>query len=173
MTQWYMLTVVGTDQPGIVARLSRTLFDAGAHLGEASMMRLGGNFSIMLMVGYGGNAAALSAVVAPIAAALDLHAHVDAIDGRLHEHVQPNVRVRVVGADRAGIVAQVTEALAAAGCSILDLESDVGGTAAQPLYIMIIEGRAQRSVEELADAVAALRAQGIDVRVEAADTLIG
>ncbi|WP_455205874.1 ACT domain-containing protein, partial [Kaarinaea lacus] len=47
---WYMLTLVGKDQPGIVAKISSALFQAGCNFGEASMMRLGGNFSIMLMV---------------------------------------------------------------------------------------------------------------------------
>ena len=44
------------------------------------------------------------------------------------------------GADRAGIVAQVTGQAAAAGLNILDLESDVGGTESHPIYILQIEG---------------------------------
>lgn len=50
MKRWYMLTVVGQDRPGIVAALARALYEGGANLGEASMARLGGNFTIMLMV---------------------------------------------------------------------------------------------------------------------------
>ncbi len=44
-----MLTLVGTDRPGIVAALTETLFRASCNLGEASMARLSGNFTIMLM----------------------------------------------------------------------------------------------------------------------------
>jgi len=51
---WYMLTLVGRDRPGIVARVTRALYAGGCHLGETSMMRLGGNFTIMMMVQYGG-----------------------------------------------------------------------------------------------------------------------
>jgi len=50
MDKWYMLTVVGEDRPGIVAKLTHALFEGGCDLGEASMMRLGGSFTIMLMV---------------------------------------------------------------------------------------------------------------------------
>ncbi|NIQ01387.1 MAG: amino acid-binding protein, partial [Nitrospinaceae bacterium] len=51
-----MLTLVGKDRPGIVARISEALFQGGCYLGEASMARLGGNFSIMLMVRSAGEA---------------------------------------------------------------------------------------------------------------------
>ena len=50
MQNWYMLTLVGKDRPGIVAEVSQTLFEAGGNLGEASMARLGGNFTVMLML---------------------------------------------------------------------------------------------------------------------------
>ena len=50
MKHWLMLTVVGRDQPGIVAGLTDALYRTGANLGEASMTRLGGNFTIMMMV---------------------------------------------------------------------------------------------------------------------------
>ena len=39
-TPWLMLTVVGTDRAGIVARLTDALYRGGCNLGEASMARL-------------------------------------------------------------------------------------------------------------------------------------
>ena len=51
---WYMLTLVGEDRPGIVAKITATLFQAGCNLGEATMARLGGNFTVMLMVQHAG-----------------------------------------------------------------------------------------------------------------------
>nr|WP_243448334.1 ACT domain-containing protein [Candidatus Thiosymbion oneisti] len=44
---WNMLTLVGVDRPGIVARVTHAVFEAGGNLGEASMLRLGGNFTIL------------------------------------------------------------------------------------------------------------------------------
>ena len=60
---WYMLTVVGKDKPGIVASISEVLFDAGCNFGEASMSRLGGNFTIMLMVQYEGGMQHLEEII--------------------------------------------------------------------------------------------------------------
>lgn len=173
MSHWYMLTLVGQDRPGIVARLTHALFEGGCNLGEASMMRLGGNFTIMLMVQHDSTAKALSALVEPVAESLDLHLHVDRIEGHLHKRIEPDVRITVHGADRAGIVAQVTGALAEAGLNILDLESDVAGSPEKPIYILHIEGVARDGVEALRLALAAVADKGIEANIQAIDTMIG
>ncbi len=172
MDKWYMLTVVGADRPGIVARITHALHDGGGNLGEASMMRLGGNFAIMLMVSYPGNARALAAIVEPVTDSLGLSLHVDRIEARLHRHVEPDVRISVSSADRAGIVAQAVGALAEAGLDILHLDSDVAGSEQNPLYVMQIEGRALEGVPSLAAAVEIIRKQGIDVTLTPIETVI-
>ncbi len=169
---WHMLTVVGADRPGIVAQLTAALYRGGCNLGEASMARLGGNFSIMLMV-EGADGAALEQLVRPVTDALGLRLHLDPIHGELHRHVEPNVQVTVYGADRPGIVAQTTAALAVAGFNVLDLNTDVGGTPEQPIYIMLIDGHAAAGVAAVERAIAPLRAASIEIRVTALDTLIG
>ena len=115
MDNWYMLTVVGQDRPGIVAHLTRALFDAGANLGEAAMARLGGNFTIMLMVNYAGKAKALTDVVEPVVDSMDLRAHVDPIEGRLHEHLSRDV----AGSAEAPIYVMHIEGHAAHGIEVL------------------------------------------------------
>ena len=169
---WHMLTVIGADRPGIVAKLTEALFRGGCNLGEASMARLGGNFSVMLMV-EGADAAVLEKLVRPVTDALGLRLHLDPIHGELHRHVEPNVQVTVNGADRPGIVAQATTALTGAGFNILDLNTDVGGTVERPIYIMLIDGYVAEGVAVVERAIAPLRAGGIEVRVTALDTLIG
>lgn len=173
MTQWTMLTLVGEDQPGIVARVTDALYGAGCSLGEASMIRLGGNFTIMLMVSSALDEPALEAVLQPVVTGMGLRCHLDPIGGGLHRHLAPNVQVRVWGADRAGIVAQVTGALAAVGFNILELDSDVAGTVSKPVYIMSIQGFSDATLERLRGAVAGLAGQGIEVDISAIETLIG
>jgi glycine cleavage system transcriptional repressor len=165
-----MLTLVGEDRPGIVARVTEALYRQGWTLGEATMMRLGTNFAIMMMISGEGDP---EPILTPVAADLGLRIHVDPIAGGLHHHLVPNIRVRVAGADRAGIVAQVTGALARAGFNILELDSDVAGSEERPVYIMNIEGYADTTVETLEAAVAGLRDQGVDVGICAIETLIG
>ncbi|MFZ0791878.1 MAG: ACT domain-containing protein [Chromatiaceae bacterium] len=173
MSDWNMLTLVGADRPGIVARVTRALYGAGCNLGEASMIRLGGNFTIMLMVGGPRSCAELKADLSPIADELGLRLHLDPVRGGLHQHLVPNIQVRVAGADRAGIVADVTEILAQHGFNILELESDVAGDAERPVYIMNIQGYCDRTLESLEQALSGLAADGISVDVAPIDVLIG
>lgn len=167
-----MLTVIGADRPGIVAALTEALFRGGCNLGEASMVRLGGNFTIMLMV-EGADSAGLERLLRPVTDRLGLRLHIDPIEGALHRHLTPNVQITVHGADRPGIVAQVTGALAAAGFNILDLNTNVAGTRERPIYIMIIDGHATGGADAAERALASLRASGIEVRITGLDTLIG
>lgn len=175
MSDWYMITLVGADRPGIVARVTGALFEQGCNLGETSMIRLGGNFTIMMMVSAPEGAEALQQGLAPVAAGLGLRLHVDAIEGRLHEHQIPDVEITLFGADRAGIVARVTGLLAEAGVNILDLASDVGGSAARPVYILQAEGAAPggTDIDDLRARLAPLAEEGIEVEVRPIETLIG
>jgi len=171
--KWYMLTLVGKDRPGIVAHVTAALYEGGANLGETSMMRLGGNFTIMMMVQFSGTTHALKDLVGGVAESLGLQLHIDHIEARLHDHRIPDVRITVYGADRAGIVAKVTGVLAEAGLDILELDSDVAGTDAEPIYIMNIEGHAAEGVPALESALDIVRAEGIDASLQPIDTLVG
>ncbi len=174
MKKWFMLILVGKDQPRIVAQITRALYEGECNLGEASMVRLGGNFTVMLMVQFAGDEQALDHLIGPICKSFNLRHHVDAIEGELRNHVEPDVRITVYGADRAGIVAEATGALAEKGFNILNLESDVGGTAENPIYIMTIEGVAEQGIEILEKALQKLaQDQGFETQLEPIDTLIG
>jgi glycine cleavage system transcriptional repressor len=168
---WQMLTLVGEDQPGIVAQVTQALYQAGCNLGETSMIRLGGNFTIMLMVSNGDKA--LATLIEPVAKQLRLQYHLDPIHAALHQHRVPNFQVRVVGADRAGIVAKITGALASKGFNILELESDVVGSAQDPVYIMTIQGYADATLEALEAALEASRDADMEVNISPIETLIG
>jgi glycine cleavage system transcriptional repressor len=168
-----MLTVVGEDRPGIVAHLTHALYEGGCQLGEASMMRLGGNFTIMLMVETELSRHRLADLIEQVVDSLGLHAHIDRIEGHLHRHQVPDVRIHVNGADRPGIVSQVVGALAEAGLDITDLESDVAGTEAEPIYVMVIEGHAAEGVEALRSALDIVCRNGVDASLEPIDTMIG
>lgn len=173
MKRWYMLTVVGKDRPGIVAHVTAALYEGGCNLGEASMMRLGGSFTIMLMVQHPGTAKSLEQLLETVIDSMDLHMHIDAIEGRLHQHLLPDVRITVFGADQPGIVAKITGALSNAGLHILNLESDVGGSDAHPLYIMHIEGQAGAGLDALRSALQVAAGEGVETSLTAIDTLVG
>lgn len=171
--KWYMVTLIGKDRPGIVSHVTAALYDGGGNLGETSMMRLGGNFSIMMMVEFSGRSKELHDVLSSVTDSMDLHLHIDKIDAQLHEHRIPDVRISVYGADRAGIVSKVTTVLAEAGLNILDLESDVAGDKDKPLYIMHIEGEATEGIKVLESALQIVKEEGVDAKLVEIDTLIG
>ncbi|MBN2854804.1 MAG: amino acid-binding protein [Halothiobacillus sp. 20-53-49] len=170
---WLILTLVGEDRPGIVANIARVLFAVGAELGEAAMMRLGGQFAIMMMVRSAGSPEDVIGLLESTRMAFDLKLHVDETDASLHQAREADVLVTVHGADRAGIVAEVTAALVESGLNILDLRSDVGGTLAAPIYIMQIEGEARQGIDAIEATIAALGAQGLSVRITPLDTVRG
>lgn len=172
MNKWYMLTLVGTDKPGIVAAVTRALFDLGMNLGETSMIRLGDHFTVMMMVGGDNSASDIEEAMAATLESLELCMHIDEIEAHLHRHLIPNIQITVSGADRAGIVSDVTTKLLEAGVNIIDLESDVAGSEDQPVYIMQIGGVTDVSVEEVSESVAGLEEDGVSIRVSAIDTYL-
>ncbi len=156
-----------------VAHVAHALYEGGCDLGETSMMRLGTSFTIMMMVKHEGTGKSLQNLMQGEAESFGLHLHIDKIEGGLHHHHEPDVRITVYGADRAGIVAHATGALAEAGLDILDLTSDVGGTEAEPIYIMHIEGQAKEGIEALKSALAIVKKEGVDTQLSYIDTLVG
>ncbi len=174
MKTWYMLTLVGKDQPGIVAKITKTLYKGNCNLGEASMARLGGNFSIMLMVCTNLSSQSLTDLLTPISKSLKLNFHLDEIEGELLKHLEPDVRITVFGADRTGIVAEVTNVLAESGLNILNLETDVGGSIDSPIYIMQIDGiatKGYRLVEETLKQISSEK--NLETKIEPIDIMLG
>ena len=170
---WYMLTLVGQDAPGIVAGVTHALAEHACNLGETSMIRLGGNFTIMMLVETQLNKHQLTELMQPVAKQLGLRLHIDSVENPDHHRIEPDVLINVYGADRVGIVAQVTERLAQAGLNILDLSSEVGGTSEQPFYIMSIIGQANQGIETLEQALAELRQTGIETHLQTFELMIG
>jgi glycine cleavage system transcriptional repressor len=171
--RWHVLTIIGHDRPGITAAVTRSLFEGGCNLGEATMARLGDSFVVMVEVSHDSSSEQVAALVRPVAEEMDLRLNVEPAQGRVEPRPTPDVSVTVFGADRAGIVAQVTGALATAGLNILDLRSDVAGTAEEPLYVMHLEGQAREGIDALRQALDAAGVQGVEATIEPIETLIG
>lgn len=173
MDKWYMLTLIGKDRAGIVAHVAQALYEGGCNLGEASMLRLGDSFTIMMMVSIHGAKKDLELLLTPVTQSLGLHLHIDKIDGHLHRHVEPNAHIVVHGTDRPGIVAHAIGALAEAGLNIINLDTDVGGSEKSPIYIMRIDGVATEGLEALQSALTAVSKDGVDAKLTPIETMIG
>jgi len=173
MTHWYILSVVGKDRPGIVSHVTAALYEDGCNLGETSMIRLGDSFTIMMMVRHDGTVKSLQNLLSTVAESMGLHVHIDKMDGKLHDHREPDVQITVYGADRPGIVAHVTGALAEAGLNIVNLDSDVGGSDENPIYVMHIDGVAAEGIPALESALDVVIKEGVDAKLTPIETMIG
>jgi len=164
-----VVSALGPDRPGIVARVTRVLLDHGGNVADSHMGLLGGRFTIMLAVDLpeGADTGRLEADLAAAARDLGLdalaaHPVGDAAPAAPATHV-----VTVYGADHPGIVAAVTEALAAAGASVTDLQTRL----AEDLYVMTIEVSGGAGAEAALRGVAAAERVDVTVRALEADVL--
>jgi glycine cleavage system transcriptional repressor len=140
---FYLLTAFGKDRPGIVAGVTRILYELGGNIEDASMTRLGGEFTMML----------ITAVPAAVSGA-KLEKGLNALQKKLG--VQTTLKpipaaasspsksepakflISVYGIDHPGIVYQVVNALAKRKVSITDLQTKVTGSP-KPVYVMLLE----------------------------------
>lgn len=145
------VTALGADRPGIIARVTEVLRDAGGNLLDSSMTILGGHFAIVLLVDTAADAMVLEAEMARATAELGLVVAVRPVGPRAPDAAGgaagPATHVlSVYGADRPGIVHAVTAALAQRLVNVTDLSTRlVDG--ASPLYAMLLEVRLPAGVE--------------------------
>lgn len=142
---FFSVSVVGRDRPGIVAGISRILFELGCNIEDSSSTILSGQFAMLLVVGFPGAASpeALDRAFAPVRSGMGLMVSVNALN---EEDVSrekgprgtPHI-LSVYGADRPGIVYRVTRELADRGVNVTDLNTQVVGSKERPVYVMVIE----------------------------------
>ncbi|MBF0401513.1 MAG: ACT domain-containing protein [Magnetococcales bacterium] len=145
MNQHALLTVTGRDRPGIVARTTQVLFEMGCNIADSSMTRLGGAFTVMLIVHLPPTVRLeqMAEAFAALADEMALAIHVqplsaDSLTASTVDLPQ-GATISVLGADQPGIVFRVTRLLAEMACNIVDLYTRVLGTADKPVYSMVIE----------------------------------
>lgn len=177
MPSSFVLSALGRDRPGIVAAVTRVLYDLGCNIEDSSMTQLGGNFAMLLIVQApeGRNAGDLVAGLEPVARSMGLTIHADPASGDrgAHEGEGEQYVISVYGADHLGIVWSVADRLAALNVNITDVSTRlVPGT--PPLYVMLLEATAPPALpaaqlqQELAALAALVRC---DITVKPLDVM--
>lgn len=163
------ITVIGNDRPGIVAAVTRALFDAGCNLEDASSTILRGHFSMTMIADTpeGIGPQGVEDRLAAVAAEMDLVIAARPVDGTPSKFAPPTHMVSVYGADKPGIVYRVTDALARLGVNITDLNSRLIGDEKDPVYALQIEVQAPHG-SDLDEVLPPLREElGVDLSVHA------
>ena len=133
-----------------MAGVSRVLFELGGNIEDASMTRLGGEFTMMLVTALPASAASLDKRLKILAKKEGLQIAVKPIAVAVAHRPRnepPKYLVSVYGTDHPGIVAQIAQALADRKVSITDLQTKVTGSAQKPVYVMLLEFQAPASLD--------------------------
>ncbi len=175
MTGRFIMTAFGKDRPGIVADVTRVLYENGCNLEENSMTLLADEFTLILL--FSTPDAAIEGALLADCRRLEKDRGISAFIRPLGERRDlptPGVCTYVVeveGLDQSGIVYRVSQYLADQGHNILDLKSSVksspeSGTA---LYRMQIHIQAQSGIssEDIeADLAAVADELHVDISVQ-------
>ncbi len=143
MTHRWIVTALGKDRPGIVAGVTRVLYDRGCNLEDSAMTRLEGEFAIMLIFSSPASQteARMRAAFVPLERRLGLVVHLKALSRQettVHKRGRPYT-ISVYGSDRPGIVFRVADVLARAGANVTDVHTHRSAGKAPSLYLMLLE----------------------------------
>lgn len=160
------VTVIGNDRPGIVAGVTRSLFESGCNLEDVSSTILRGHFSMVLIVRVPETVEPqeLETSLQEAVSALDLVVTVRLVDDVDTPVAPPTHMVSVYGADQPGIVFRVAQSLAEVGANVTDLTSRVIGDPGEPVYALMMEVSAPQA--DIEAVLASLRSDlGLDASV--------
>lgn len=138
------LTAIGRDCPGIVAAVSRVLFEHGCNIEDSSMTILRGEFAMILVVQTGPNTdisklqVTLNEVEKEFRLLLSFRQLPEEPSQKSPESSGVGFIVSVYGADKPGIVFRVTKALADCKANITDVTTRIVGQETL-VYIMLLE----------------------------------
>jgi len=130
------VTVIGRDRPGIIADTTRLLAGLGANLEDSTMSILRGHFAMVLLAAADVTAAEAEAALTPLAADGSLQVSVRQVPEEAPvAALGATYLVSVHGADRPGIVSEITAVVASAGGNVTDFSTRLTGD----LYVLLAE----------------------------------
>jgi glycine cleavage system transcriptional repressor len=143
MPNYALLTAVGADRPGIVAAITAVLLQNDCNIEDSQMASLGPDFACMLMIRMpeGMVSDQLLHRLQPPAGEFELQVHMHDLrpeEASETKSQQPRHLIHVYGADRKGIVHQISSHLAQHSVNITNLHTEVIHHQ-KPLYVMMIE----------------------------------
>lgn len=144
MKENIVISAMGRDCPGIVAAVSKVLFEAGCNLEDSSMTILEGEFAMILVVSLpeGLKRDDLDRQFDQVRKKLELAIFLKPMtqeETRRHESSRAPYMLSVYGADKPGIVYQVTQLLAGEKVNITDVNTRRVVEEGTPTYMMMLE----------------------------------
>ena len=138
MGKHFLINAFGKDRPGIVAEVSKILYENGFNLENSTMSKLADEFTIMLVVYTDKDLSAeeVEKLFIPVKEKLGLDIYVKEIDYSNEENKKDTLyKVIVYGADKPGIVYKVAKLMADEGINIVDMTTEK----TSDIYILITD----------------------------------
>jgi glycine cleavage system transcriptional repressor len=145
MNRFVIITAAGPDRPGIIAGITRVLYQTGCNIEDTSMTLLRGEFAMMLIVRLPqkSSLAKIKHQLEKVQTVLGLSLLLKPLSAReARRNQRPGRRnfiLSVYGADKPGIVYGVTRLIASYGINITDMNTRVIGPRETPIYVMVME----------------------------------
>jgi glycine cleavage system transcriptional repressor len=125
--QWFILSAIGRDRPGLVSELARLVLESDANLEDSRMTILGTDFAVILLCSSSAPRAGDQLTIG--AKRLEREHGLTILVRNLEHGPRPAVpapgtrlyRIEAAGEDKAGIVAALCGVLAERGVNIVDL----------------------------------------------------
>ena len=140
------LTFIGKDRPGLIAEITRNLFDAGCNIEDTTMTLLEGEFAMILIATLPTPAVEKKLLKAfkRLRSRWGLYCFLKAVAGGVvrGEKHPPGTEIYVIsvaGRDRTGIVYETSRVLAQYKLNITDLNSKILGKGNKSVFTMIME----------------------------------
>ncbi|MFN3471013.1 MAG: glycine cleavage system protein R [Aquificaceae bacterium] len=144
--KFFIVSIFGKDRPGIVAGVSKALYELGLNLEDSSMTRLNGEFTIMLIVSSEKEISSQEILesLQEVGQSFELFMVCRELEEIVYPQPEAIYRIVVFGSDKPGIVYHVASKLAKLGLNISDLRTEKRGD----LYVMLIEAEGKEDLED-------------------------
>jgi len=157
----YIVTFLADDKPGLVEQLSRAIEQLGGNWQESRLCQLAGKFAGIILVTLPADSASLEDELGALGIA-GLKLQVDLAGSITLGDAGKSISLNVVGPDRAGIVREVSAALAQRHINVTEMDSNVSSApmSAELMFNARITacisdttdlGDLQESLEQIAD----------------------
>jgi glycine cleavage system transcriptional repressor len=168
----FALTIIGRDRPGIVSQVTEILYRIGCNIADSTCTILGGQFAMILILSHPEyhDRESFGEAFAPLEeTGLSVFLRTLKPGGEIHCIDRGEIcMISVYGADKPGIVYRVAKELGDRRVNITDLNTKLVGSAARPVYVMMIEAVLPEgtTVEEIDGMVGALKEElQVDISV--------
>lgn len=150
MKKMLSLSAIGKDRTGIVSSISKILFELGCNIEDSTMTLLSGQFAVILLLDCPKNSdiLKLKSKLKTSLSKLDLSFSVTEVDkpGKAKKNFGEYI-IAVYGADKVGIVYNVSKYLADNKINITDVQTKISGKK-DKIYIMLLEVNIPKMIKE-------------------------